>query len=248
MSTGVAESAGFDDAASISDNDEQIKTKPDSESETSRTPVFKKPGKLVIIGQGAVGKTCFLLRVAHNQFPEEYVPTVFDSPDIPVLVRSQKHRMDVQIGLYDTSSRSDYERLRRLSYAGADLMVIAFSVIDQTSFENATTYYLTEAIEYAAGVPVVLLGLKTDLRTSTDIIEKLQKKGERIVSREDAEAVARKLGLKYFETSSLADPEGVQKVMQQCANIIADRHLPSDGSKKSGGGLLALVKRLFAKE
>ena len=37
------------------------------------------PIKLMVIGDGAVGKTCLLTRYVMREFPREYVPAVFDS-------------------------------------------------------------------------------------------------------------------------------------------------------------------------
>jgi small GTP-binding protein len=35
--------------------------------------------KLVIVGDGACGKTCLLIVFSQDQFPEVYVPTVFEN-------------------------------------------------------------------------------------------------------------------------------------------------------------------------
>ncbi|KAA3471254.1 rac-like GTP-binding protein 5 [Gossypium australe] len=64
----------------------------------------------------------------------DYVPTVFDNFSANVMVDGQT----VNLGLWDTAGQEDYNRLRPLSYRGADVFILAFSLISRPSYENVT--------------------------------------------------------------------------------------------------------------
>ena len=65
--------------------------------------------KCVVVGDGAVGKTCLLISYTTNKFPTEYVPTVFDNYAVTLNIGDEPHTL----GLFDTAGES---RDRSLDY------------------------------------------------------------------------------------------------------------------------------------
>uniref|UniRef100_A0A8P4FX20 Ras homolog family, member Ab n=1 Tax=Dicentrarchus labrax TaxID=13489 RepID=A0A8P4FX20_DICLA len=80
--------------------------------------------KLVIVGDGACGKTCLLIVFSKDQFPEVYVPTVFENYVADIEVDGKQ----VELALWDTAGQEDYDRLRPLSYPDTDVILMCFSI------------------------------------------------------------------------------------------------------------------------
>jgi len=55
--------------------------------------------KLVIVGDGACGKTCLLIVFSKDQFPEVYVPTVFENYVADIEIDGKQ----VELALWDTA-------------------------------------------------------------------------------------------------------------------------------------------------
>jgi len=182
--------------------------------------------KCVLIGDGAVGKTCMLISYTANAFPEDYIPTVFDNYTAVVSVDGRP----IGLGLWDTAGQEDYDRLRPLSYQHVDIFIVAFSLVNRVSLDNVHTKWVPELRDYAPRTPIVLVGTKLDLKDDPG------HQGDAVSSAE-ARAVAEKIhAVEYLECSAKTQ-EGLKKVFDSAIKaVLMPKPKAAPKKKKSTGG------------
>uniref|UniRef100_A0A8C9LD05 Ras homolog family member D n=1 Tax=Pavo cristatus TaxID=9049 RepID=A0A8C9LD05_PAVCR len=116
--------------------------------------------KAVVVGDGGCGKTSLLMVFARGDFPKVYVPTVFEKYTASFRISGKP----AKIHLWDTAGQEDYDRLRPLSYSDTNVVLICFDVTSRSSYDNILTKWYPEVNHFCKGVPVLLVGCKTDLR------------------------------------------------------------------------------------
>ncbi|KAJ4461785.1 putative rho family small GTPase [Paratrimastix pyriformis] len=120
--------------------------------------------KFVVVGDGAVGKTCLLYVFANNIFPEDHVPTVFDDYSANCVLDEHAY----SLGLWDTAGQDEYNKMRPFSYNQTHVFLACFSCADKNTLENVKMKWIPEVRAHVQDPLIMMVGTKCDLRSPTD--------------------------------------------------------------------------------
>ncbi|XP_054271999.1 ras-related protein Rab-9B [Macrosteles quadrilineatus] len=120
--------------------------------------------KVVILGDGGVGKSCIMNRFVSNSFDSHSFHTVgveFFNKDIEV------DGENYTLQLWDTAGQERFKSLRTPFYRGTDICMLSYSIDDQKSFENLTMwrdeFIFYSGVQDAQQYPFLVVGNKVDL-------------------------------------------------------------------------------------
>lgn len=166
--------------------------------------------KVIIVGDGMVGKSALLQAFVHGAFHENYIPTVFETTAMDVEVSGGRH---VTLGLWDTGGQEEFDQIRQLAYPGARIILLCYAVDSPTSLSNVVHTWSVEVKKFCPQVPVLLVGCKADLRGSSKF------HGELVNLREAIE-IQRRIGAIIQIECSAKTLSNVHTVFQLAAEYI----------------------------
>ncbi|KAL8808552.1 MAG: hypothetical protein Q9182_000103 [Xanthomendoza sp. 2 TL-2023] len=210
----------------------------------TQPPSYSK--KFVVVGDGGCGKTCLLASYREGTFPEKYIPTVFEN--YITHTSHQPSGKTVELALWDTAGQEEYDRLRPLSYPETDLIFVCFAIDCPNSLENVMDKWYPEVLHFCPMTPLILVGLKSDLRTKRVCIDLLKTQGLTPVTPEQGQRVAKQMGAVYAECSS-KEMKGVDEVFELAVNTavgqeVAMKQQQRESRQDFGGKGIPIGKRI----
>ncbi|XP_070555524.1 ras-related protein Rab-23-like [Ptychodera flava] len=145
--------------------------------------------KVVVVGNGAVGKSSMIQRYCKGIFTKDYKKTIgVDFLERQIDVNGE----DVRLMLWDTAGQEEFDAITKSYYRGAQACVLAFSTVDRDSFE-AIEGWKRKVEDEVGNIPMALVQNKIDLVDDA------------VLEPEEADELAKKLKLKFFRTSVKED-------------------------------------------
>lgn len=164
--------------------------------------------RIPVLGESQVGKSCILTKYLLGEFNEVYTSTIAIDKSVkklPVKDKDKNEDVEITLNLMDTAGQERFRTVTASTLKLANGIFVVFSLTDPNSFEQVT-YWMEQIRDNNGKVPIILIGNKCDLVD------------QRKVSKEDAEELAKKLGVNYFETSAKTG-QGIHEAF----NLLAQR-------------------------
>lgn len=116
--------------------------------------------KLVLVGDGGVGKTTFIRRHQTGEFEKKYVPTL--GVQVSQLSFNTTRGMII-FNVWDTAGQERFGGLREGYYLESDCAIVMFDVTAPQTYRNVSTWY-RDLTRVCPQIPITLVGNKIDVR------------------------------------------------------------------------------------
>jgi len=145
--------------------------------------------KVVIVGNGAVGKSSMIQRYCRGIFTKSYKKTIgVDFLEKQLRINGE----EVRLMLWDTAGQEEFDAITKAYYRGAQACVVAFSTTDRASLD-AVNKWKKKVEDECGQIPMVLVQNKIDLMHQSQ------------VSNDEVERLSRDLGMRLYKTSVKED-------------------------------------------
>jgi small GTP-binding protein len=161
--------------------------------------------KLVIAGDGAVGKTTLVQKFVEERFSEDYLATIGAN----IMKKEYKlpgEEVTCQFSIWDLAGQDLFKRARKSYFSNAAAGIIVFDVTRKATFEHVKNWMLEFQV-VGKVIPIVLVGNKVDLVENRE------------VTQDEAEVLAKELNISYIETSAKMG-SNVEEVFEMLAYFL----------------------------
>jgi small GTP-binding protein len=183
-------------------------------------------GKIVLCGDGGVGKTSLRRAYLGQEFNSNYLETLgadFATKIITLDYKSEEYQIKYLI--WDLAGQPSFNAVRTNYFKGSHAILIVYDVTNKTSYENVINWVeeIIKSLSHDGIPPISLLGNKIDLVTEKVVDDYLTpSEGQKLAGKVSEDYFKSNYDIPYIETSAKTG-ENVEKAFQ-----LLSKHLVQD--------------------
>ncbi|MHA2364963.1 MAG: Rab family GTPase [Candidatus Hodarchaeales archaeon] len=176
--------------------------------------------KIVLLGDGAVGKTALRLRFMGLGFQSRYMMTIGADFAIKTInITSGPYAgNNIKSQIWDLAGQLNFNKVRALYYNGSHAALMVYDCTRLDTFQNIENWMGELFKNTRTIIPVVLIANKTDLRANVDF-SLTKEDGLKMAQAITDRFLQNKVAVPYFETSALTG-ENVDFAFQSLAEQV----------------------------
>ncbi|PZC79993.1 ras-related protein Rab-21 [Helicoverpa armigera] len=164
--------------------------------------------KVVLLGEGCVGKTSLLLRYIEDKFNDKHLTTLQATF---LNKRLNINGKRVNLSIWDTAGQEKFHALGPIYYRNSNGAILVYDITDEDSFGKVKNWVKELKKMLGSDIVLTIAGNKIDLEH------------ERTVPLEEAESYANMVGAQHFYTSAKLN-QGVEELFFNLTRTMIERH------------------------
>lgn len=179
----------------------------------------KNQFKVVLLGEGCVGKTSLMLRYVQDKFNDKHLTTLQASF---LNKRLNIDNQRVNIAIWDTAGQERFHALGPIYYRDSNGAILVYDITDEDSFFKVKNWVKELKKMLGEDIALCIAGNKIDLEK------------DRHVDASEADAYAKTVGAKHFHTSAKLN-KGIEEMFFELSKQMLERQGRSDAKVSRDG-------------
>src|SRR3989454_1039501 len=123
--------------------------------------------KILLLGDGAVGKTSLIRRFVVDKFSDDYITTIGTKVTKKDLrIESPSKATDMTFMIWDVLGQKGYRGIQESSFQGAKGALLVYDVTRGETADSLHEYWIPHLLSVTDPIPIVLVANKVDLADS----------------------------------------------------------------------------------
>lgn len=206
--------------------------------EEFRAPPSKTSIKIVLLGDGSIGKTSFFQRITQSNDPNYKFSKVYDATQGCNICQIEYKigKYPVTIHLFDTAGQEKFGMLRDSYLTGADAVILMYDLSDIRTKQSVLSTWLPNIMRsitasgYKQRVPVAVIGNKNDKIDSSEHRPDFNPVGLRTATLVGAYDMFQFGAIEHFYVSVKAE-EGLMNPVNWLLRSVLNYYIPVDAQR-----------------